>query len=144
MSNFLSRSIIKYFRDRAIKKINADPSAVARQHFGPVSEMLVQYGNIESLYWIGSYEHNMKMIDYFKHAEGINNRILETDEFKKSTEDEEIIDILLGSNSDGQWFLAFFYDKLSDVRKGFILLDTFEVSVDNKVKLNVEKFASII
>lgn len=144
MINIINKRIARYFRDKAITQINADPSAIARQYFGPAVDTLPGYGKIESLFWIASFEYNLEMIEFFRNQEKVNNITFDKNNYRKSTEDEHIIDLLLGKGSENNWFLVFFEDAILDLRRGFSILDSFKINVEDDLKLNTESFARIV
>jgi hypothetical protein len=144
MINWAIKKIAKYFSEKAVAKINADPIGVVKQHFSPMIEMLSMYGQTKILYWVGAYEYDLELPAYFKSQEIINNKTFDKLPFQRSTEDEKIIDIMLGKGDGENWFLAFFVDSLYDFKKGFLLLDTFNVVVSPESGLNTRDFKKII
>jgi len=143
MINLITNKIVKYFSDKAVARINADPTGTAKQHFSSVIPILSIYGEIKSLLWIGSYKYSMDMIKYLKQQDEIDNVVFDKIAYGRSTEDEHIIDIFLGKGSGDNWFLAFFADSL-DLEKKFVLLDSFKVNVRNRANLNRNGFAKIV
>lgn len=89
-TKWFSNKIIKHFRDKAVSEINANPGAVAKKHFSNVIDFLNQkYSGLQKLYWIGSYNYDLKMVQYFKECGAVTSRMLVDFPFQRNTEDEK-------------------------------------------------------
>jgi hypothetical protein len=131
MINWISNKIIKHFRNKAIAKIDANPSVIAKQHFSKQIDFLnQQYNNLQEIYWVGSYTYDEQIINYFKKNVKLSPDLFNTLPFSISTEDEDIIDIIIGRTIDGDWIVSLFSDKL-DLYGTLKYIDSFITTTDS-------------
>lgn len=83
MINLIKNRIVKHFHDKAVTQINTDATSVAKQHFGSAISMLSVYGEIKSLFWVGSYGFNLDMIEYFKKQNQVDNFVFDKKQLQK-------------------------------------------------------------
>ena len=137
MTNFIIKKIQDYIVKKTMDQINRDPIDVARQHFDPAIKMLGQFKGIKSMFWVGSYEYDLQIIEYFRNSKKVNAQTFENSSFKKHTDSEKIIEILLGETRDNYWFLGFFSDSL-ELSTNLNLLDSFKIHWEENSKLNAD------
>lgn len=128
INKWLTNKIVSYFRNKAIGEINADPEKVAKVHFAPIKDLLPIAGELRKLYWVGSYDCNVDFTSYLKKAAPLQRSTFINMPFNKNTEDGDFVDIFLGEDDKGVWFIAFFVDK-DNLNKNPALLNFFEVEV---------------
>lgn len=93
MINLITNKIAKYFSDKAVARINANPTSIAKQHFSPIISILPDHREIKSLFWVGSYEYDLEIIEYFKKQDQVNNETFDKNSCKRNTKDEYIVDV---------------------------------------------------
>ncbi|MEO6329514.1 MAG: hypothetical protein ABIO55_11295 [Ginsengibacter sp.] len=145
MTNWLSKKIIKHFKENAIAQINADPSGVVKKHFKKVIEFLnKKYSDsIKELYWIGSYKYDTSIVTYFKECDKVTLKILDNLPFARSTAGEDIIDVLIGKTDSNQWFVSFFSDQInlySDAK----FIDSILIKMKTSLFQEIKVFESLI
>lgn len=140
MINWLSNKIIKYFRNKAIAQINANPTEVARVHFKRAINLLTErHGEITNLYWIGSYAFSEDIPNYFKQISFLTQRDLIKFPFERSTEDDNIIDIFIGNcRNNDQLMVSFFSDNI-ELESNLRLIDAFFIEKEDKLNLSDNK-----
>lgn len=143
MINWLSNKIVRYFRDNAISKINAEPTAVAREYFSKQIDFLNQkYDGMQECYWIGSFMYKRNIIEYFQKYDILTSEILIHLPFERSTEDDNIIDIIIGKTQLNQWVIAFFSDNI-DLYTASKFVDSIFIKIDSSAYIELKNYTSL-
>ena len=135
MVSWISNKIIHYFKNKAISKINSNSEKDDILYFKKQIDFLnKKYNNLEEIYWIGSYQYDERIIDYFKEKIIVSINTFNDIPIRISSKDINIIDVIMGRTLNNEWFISFFSDQLN-LYKEVHLLDTFKLQVDDNFQL---------
>jgi len=129
--------------NRVISKMKDDPLDVAIKHFQPVEQLISKHtGPMLDLYWIGSYEMDIELINYYKALEEISVDDLKKFDRKKNAEAEKIMDFFVAKSTTGEWHLVFFLDTL-ELHQKFDLIEIVKKKLNNEWLVTGSEFIKI-